>query len=166
PTNRDLDSERLENLKLWALKIGNQLGLRPTQYSDLVGFVDLGKNLDFGKLCILIWQQATLYQIFNAVEAITVNNTVYKDVMETAVAQLSDVFQLSKDQKSQVRILVKDFIVQPGRMKYMSMHHNIEVHLKSHTEVLGFKNIFGNAVREQAMRSIVTKEASAARNRM
>ncbi|KAF9229904.1 hypothetical protein BU15DRAFT_69655, partial [Melanogaster broomeanus] len=69
PTNQDLDSERLENLKLWALKIGNQLGLRATQYSDLVGFVDLGENLDFGKLRILIWQQATLYQIFNAIEA-------------------------------------------------------------------------------------------------
>ncbi|KIJ57690.1 hypothetical protein HYDPIDRAFT_34876 [Hydnomerulius pinastri MD-312] len=160
------DSERRDNVKLWALRIGNQFGLKPSQYSDLVGFVELGENLDFGNLRILIWQQAMLYQILNAIETSSLNYAMYKDAMETAAAQLADVFQLSKDQKNQVRILAKDLIVQPGRFKYMTIHHDVEGHLKLHAEVLGFKNIFGNAVREQAMRSTIAKECSAARNRL
>jgi hypothetical protein len=103
-------------LKIWCDRLGNKFQLKPSQYSDLHIFVDvsififllfigilshfvqLRSELEIGDLRIRIIQQATAYQVLNAVEANKVEYDKFTGILEDVSMRLSKTFSLSKDQ--------------------------------------------------------------------
>ncbi|KIO01176.1 hypothetical protein M404DRAFT_1003242 [Pisolithus tinctorius Marx 270] len=156
----ELSDNCVKDFKLWAQKVASKFVLKAAQFLELSMFIDVGRKLNATDLWLWIWQQATNYKMLNGIEEIKVESASMKTAMQKVTSGLKGGFQLSADQMMQVAITCKDMLIQAGCTKYKMLHVNVEDQLKSHTDTLGFQNMFGNLVHEQVLYTMIKKECS------
>ncbi|KAH7882335.1 hypothetical protein F5I97DRAFT_1931525 [Phlebopus sp. FC_14] len=103
-----------------------------------------------GDLRLRIWKQA---KIMNMVTVNQVNYAAFKSILDDTTEHLLEGYKLSKDQ-------------QPGRVEFHNFQFDLEEHIRTNMALLGFQSIFGNAVREKALRAVCKQKASVAHNQL
>lgn len=137
--------------------------------------------METGDLKIRIIQQATSYQILNAIESNRAEYNKFTAVLEDVSIRLGKTFTLSRDQtvsvslhaasrrdldgllQDQIIIHSKDLIFDPERTSYMSMHLDLQKLIQNKAAALGFSNVCGNPLREKVLLVACKEKASSAR---
>ncbi|KAK0431294.1 hypothetical protein EV421DRAFT_1743274 [Armillaria borealis] len=143
-----LSADRIRLLKTWCDMVSNKFGLTQEQLQDLRGTVDFSALcLQPGDIQIRIFQQAALYQTFNAVAAQKVDYSLFQTVLEDTQKRLGAKYSLTKEEVNTVITFTKDAIFQADRTSYMDIHLDVEAILRKKAESLDLLHIFKSDVK-------------------
>ncbi|KAF7971980.1 hypothetical protein HWV62_19321 [Athelia sp. TMB] len=90
--------------------------------------------------------------------------TDLKGIFADLKIRLETTFELTKDQKTNVRRIANDLIYQPQRTVFRTLNIDVMKYAQEHAEVLRLSNVFGNPAREQTLASHMKRVASSVRN--
>ncbi|KAF8177639.1 hypothetical protein BJ912DRAFT_985719 [Pholiota molesta] len=87
-----------------------------------------------------------------------------KGLIKELKVRLDDTFQITKDQRTHIRLLCQELISKPSRTSYKNLHLDVEKKMRSKPDAYKMSNIFGQITREQKWASEARRIASNIRN--
>ncbi|KAI0355310.1 hypothetical protein OH77DRAFT_1511597 [Trametes cingulata] len=78
--------------------------------------------------------------------------------------RLEDTFNLTKEQRENIRAITQDMIYQANRVTFKALADDVEKHLRGDQAMLRLTNIFGSPFREKILSTHLKRVASSVRN--
>ncbi|KAI1783112.1 hypothetical protein LXA43DRAFT_1135086 [Ganoderma leucocontextum] len=156
-------TDNVARLRQWCERLGNYYGLKPEQYDDMKQLANLMGAADVGLAKVLIWQQMTLYRIWNKVETQGVDYNRFTQLLADVEELVGTAWTLSDDQATTVRVVARDLLVAHSQSSYTMLHLEVMSHLRTRKESLGFGNVFGHPAHEKTLLTNIRKKTSNAR---
>ncbi|KAI9438662.1 hypothetical protein H4582DRAFT_2076294 [Lactarius indigo] len=80
-------------------------------------------------------------------------------------ARLEDTFNLTSEQKMNIRLITGEIIFEPKRVSYMQIHLDVEARIRENQKDLRFTNIYCNLSHQKLLMSAIKRTCSSVRNR-
>ncbi|KAJ3509455.1 hypothetical protein NLJ89_g5211 [Agrocybe chaxingu] len=129
----------------------------------------LGGGLPLADLATRICIAAAVFASENRIAARQKSSTdesvgnlagLFKDL----AIRLDDTFQITKQQSTNIRLVVKDLIYEPTRTSFKTLYIDVEAKIRRQPETYQMGNVFGHPAREVKFTAFVKRVASNIRN--
>ncbi|KAF7964753.1 hypothetical protein HWV62_3264 [Athelia sp. TMB] len=150
-------------------KLAKDFKLESPFDSNLHAFVTLGEmdgTLSKSDLATRLYTLAAFYCEISERKRASRDQDVtdLKGIFADLKIRLETTFELTKDQKTNIRRVANDLIYHPQRTAFRSLNVDVLKYAREHAEILRLSNIFGNPAREQTLASHLKRIASSVRN--
>ncbi|KAI9436625.1 hypothetical protein H4582DRAFT_2078250 [Lactarius indigo] len=147
--------------------VAQSMGLSVTDEdyrNSLHSIPKIAAGMSRGHMQLYIYQTALLFAVLKECRALANTSRNDRAMMADLHIRLEGTFTLSPEQRTNIRLVSGELLLDPNRVRYTWMNINVEVRLQERQKELNFFNIFGNLAQQQLLTGTIRRTCSSLRN--